>query len=55
MATKHVPKVFGDIDPTIEEVTHDGRKVFEKSLFSMMEPPMKDHLLSLSTDDNKRD
>ena len=37
-------KNFGDIDAIITEVTHPGRTVFDKSLFSMIEPPVEAYL-----------
>ena len=44
IATCHVKKNFGDIDAIITEVTHPGRTVFDKSLFSMIEPPVEAYL-----------
>ena len=36
IATRHVKHSFGDIEATIGEVTHEGRKVFDKTQFSML-------------------
>ena len=44
IATRHVMKNFGDINEKITEVTHPGRVVFDKTLFSMLEDPVKEHL-----------
>ena len=44
VATRHVQKNFGDISSTIGDVTHEGRVVFDKSLFSMLEPPVFEHM-----------
>ena len=47
IATRHVQANFGDIDARINEVTHEGRKIFDKSQFSMLEQPVFEHLQSL--------
>ena len=47
IATRHVQKNFGDIDEVITSATHPGRVVFDKTQFSMLEPPVLEHLRSL--------
>ena len=44
VATRHVAKNFGDCDERITEVTHPGRVVFDKTLFSMLEEPVLTHM-----------
>mmetsp|Transcript_5883 Transcript_5883/g.4193 ORF Transcript_5883/g.4193 Transcript_5883/m.4193 type:complete len:186 (+) Transcript_5883:45-602(+) len=39
---------FGPIDPKITSEYHENVKVFEKSLFTMMEAPVMEHLKSLN-------
>ena len=48
IATRHVKKNFKEIDEKIPQ--HSGRVIFDKSLFSMLEPPVLDHLKSLKRD-----
>ena len=57
IATRHVQKNFGDIENVITEVTHPGRKVFDKTSFSMLEPKVFEHLklLKNSEDNSDRD
>ena len=44
IATRHVQKNFGDIDERITSVTHPKRVLFDKTLFSMLEEPVLNHL-----------
>ena len=49
IATKHVPKAFGDFDPTIvqykdEPLENQHRQVFEKHVFSMLNELVSKHL-----------
>ena len=44
VATRHVQKNFGDIEELITSVTHPGRKVFDKTQFSMIEKPVLDYM-----------
>ena len=44
VATRHVHKSFGDIESVIGSVTHPGRKVFDKTQFSMLTEEVLDHL-----------
>ena len=46
IATKQVPKAFGDISKVITQATHDGRKVFSKTQFSMLDANVTKHLES---------
>jgi len=43
IATKQVPKAFGDISKVITAATHDGRKVFSKTQFSMLDSNVLAH------------
>ena len=47
IATRHVQANFGEIDARINDVTHEGRKIFDKSQFSMLEAPVFEYLQSL--------
>ena len=47
ISTRQVPKVFLDVNDEVKAEHHDGVKQFDKSLFSMLEPPVKEHFLSL--------
>mmetsp|Transcript_5602 Transcript_5602/g.9643 ORF Transcript_5602/g.9643 Transcript_5602/m.9643 type:complete len:217 (-) Transcript_5602:64-714(-) len=47
IATRHVAKNFGDIDAEIGAVSKENRKVFDKSLFSMLEEPVLLHIEEL--------
>ena len=42
VATRHVKKAFKDIDEAIPQV--DNRVIFDKSLFSMLQPEVLDHM-----------
>ena len=51
IATRHVKNAFGDIEKTIGEVTHEGRKIFDKTQFSMLTAGpggVKDHLRGMN-------
>ena len=55
IATRHVQENFGDIDQVITDVTHPGRKVIDKHMFSMMgEPKVKEHLDKLIAEEKNR-
>ena len=47
IATRQIPKNFGDVAEVIQSVHHDGRQVFDKSTFSMLEEPVVEHLQPL--------
>ena len=44
IATRGVPKTFGDVCEVVKSAHHDGRKVFDKSTFSMLEEPVVEHM-----------
>ena len=50
IATRHVQKNFGDIAEEIKSVDHPGRKLFDKTKFSMLEDPVLAHLKSLGSE-----